>query len=66
MKAIMDCERRPKAAWFTYREALTPLMANLRTERWACFSSEPMLQSPYTSFSGRVAPIKFQDVASSD
>ena len=44
MKAIMDCERRPKAAWFTYREALTSLMANLRTERWAFFSGEPMLQ----------------------
>ena len=25
MKAIMDCERQPKPAYFAYREALTPL-----------------------------------------
>jgi len=42
MKAIMDCERRPKPAWFAYREALTPLLANLRTDRWAFFSGEPI------------------------
>ncbi len=43
MKAIMDCQRRPKPAFFAYREALTPLMANLRTDRTAFFSGEKML-----------------------
>ena len=42
MKAIMDCEREPKPAYFAYREALTPLMANIRTDRLAYFAGEPM------------------------
>lgn len=40
MKAIMDVERQPKPAYFVYREALTPLMVNLRTDRYAFFSGE--------------------------
>lgn len=43
MKAIMDAERRPKLAYFDYREALTPLMANLRTDRYAFWSGEEMV-----------------------
>jgi hypothetical protein len=42
MKTIMDCERGPKAAWFAYREALTPLAVNLRTDRQAFFAGEPI------------------------
>ncbi|MDW8350708.1 MAG: glycoside hydrolase family 2 TIM barrel-domain containing protein [Anaerolineae bacterium] len=42
MKTIMDTERRPKPAYFAYREALTPLMVNLRTDRWAFWAEEPM------------------------
>ena len=42
MKAIMDVDRQPKPAYFAYREALTPLMANLRTDRYAFFSGEEM------------------------
>lgn len=33
MKTIMDVDRQPKPAYFAYREALTPLMANLRADR---------------------------------
>ena len=40
MKAIMDVDRRPKPAYFAYREALTPLMVNLRTDRFAYFGGE--------------------------
>lgn len=40
MKAIMDVERQPKPAYFAYREALTPLMANLRTDRFVFFAGE--------------------------
>jgi len=42
MKTIMDCERRPKPAYFAYRDALTPLMVNLRTDRWAFTADEVM------------------------
>ncbi len=42
MKTIMDCERRPKPSYFAYREALTPLMANIRTDRWAFTAGDAM------------------------
>lgn len=40
MKTIMDCERNPKPAYFAYREALAPLMAHIRTDRWGFLSGE--------------------------
>lgn len=40
MKTIVDCERNPKPAFFAYRDALTPLMVSLRTDRFSYFSSE--------------------------
>ncbi|HLV35844.1 MAG TPA: glycoside hydrolase family 2 TIM barrel-domain containing protein [Spirillospora sp.] len=42
MKAIMDVERQPKPAYFAYREALTPLLVNLRTDRFTYFAGEPL------------------------
>lgn len=42
MKTIMDVERQPKPAYFAYREALTPLMVNLRTDRFAYRTGESM------------------------
>ena len=42
MKSIMDVERQPKPAYFAYREALTPLMANIRTDRMAFTAGEEM------------------------
>jgi hypothetical protein len=42
MKSIMDVERQPKPAFFAYREALTPLMANIRTDRTAFTAGEGM------------------------
>ena len=42
MKAVMDCHRIPKPAYFAYREALTPLLANLRTDRFAFLAGENM------------------------
>ena len=42
MKAIMDCERGPKPAWFAYRDALTPLAVSLRSDRRAFFTDEPI------------------------
>ena len=40
MKAIMDCERTAKPAWFAYRDALTPLAVQIETERTAFSSGE--------------------------
>ena len=40
MKTIMDVDRQPKPAFFVYREALTPLMVSLRSDRRAVFSGE--------------------------
>ena len=40
MKAIMDVDRNPKPAYFAYRDALTPLMVNLRTDRFAWWAGE--------------------------
>ena len=42
MKTIMDCERRPKPAYFAYRDALEPLAVNIRTDRWAFTAGEQM------------------------
>ncbi len=38
MKTVMDLERRPKPAYFEYRDALTPLSIDIRTDRytWHC------------------------------
>lgn len=33
MKAIMDVDRQPKKAFFTYRNALAPIMPSIRTDR---------------------------------
>lgn len=40
MKAIMDVERTPKPAYFAYRNALSPLLVSLRTDRFSYFSGE--------------------------
>ncbi len=40
MKAIMDVDRQPKKAFFAYRDALNPLLATLRTDRFHFFSGE--------------------------
>lgn len=40
MKAIMDVDRKPKKAFFVYRDALAPLMVNLRTDRYKYFEDE--------------------------
>ncbi|MCQ2770778.1 MAG: hypothetical protein MJ236_03145 [Clostridia bacterium] len=40
MKTIVDCDRNPKPAFFVYRDALTPLMVNIRTDRFTYFENE--------------------------
>ncbi|MBI9064171.1 MAG: hypothetical protein JEZ14_19450 [Marinilabiliaceae bacterium] len=40
MKAIMDVDRNPKKAFFVYRDALAPVMVNLRTDRYQFFEDD--------------------------
>ncbi len=40
MKTIMDVDRQPKPAYFAYRDALTPLMVSLRTDRYKFVTGE--------------------------
>ena len=49
MKTIMDVDRQPKPAYFAYREALTPLMTSLRTDRWNYFAGEPIAVEAWVS-----------------
>lgn len=42
MKTIMDCERRPKPAYFEYRNALAPILLSLRTDRFAYSAGEEL------------------------
>ena len=40
MKSIVDCERRPKPAWFACRDALAPWLPMLRCDRFAVEAGE--------------------------
>lgn len=40
MKTIMDCMRNPKPAYFSYKNALEPLMLSLRSDRFSCYAGE--------------------------
>ncbi len=42
MKALVDVDRRPKPAYFEYRDALTPLMVDIRTDRLRYSSGEKL------------------------
>jgi hypothetical protein len=42
MKAIMDVDRIPKRAWFAYRDALSPIAVQLRTDRFSGFGGETL------------------------
>ncbi len=49
MKTIMDCERRPKPAYFAYRNALEPILVSLRTDRFAYFDGEELSVEAYVA-----------------
>ncbi len=40
MKTLVDVDRHPKHAFFAYRDALSPLLVSLRTDRWRYWSGE--------------------------
>ena len=42
MKTIMDVNRIPKKAWFTFRDVLSPVAVSLRTDRYSGFAGESL------------------------
>ena len=56
MKAIMDVSRIPKKAFFAYREALTPLMVSLRSDRHTYFSEEHVEMEAWICNDTHLAP----------
>lgn len=40
LKCIMDCQRTPKAAYFASRDALSPLLVSIRSDRFTYYSGE--------------------------
>ena len=49
MKSIMDCERRPKPAYFACREAYAPVLVTLRSDRFTYYAGEPISIETYIS-----------------
>ncbi len=47
MKTIMDCKRNPKPAYFTYRECLSPVFCNIRSDRLSFFDDENIKLEAY-------------------
>ncbi|MFV0338153.1 MAG: glycoside hydrolase family 2 protein [Chthoniobacterales bacterium] len=42
MKTLVDCERNPKPAYFEFRDALAPLLVDIRCDRWAWWAGESL------------------------
>ena len=47
MKTIMDCRRNPKPAYFAYRDALSPVLVSMRSDRFTYFSGETISVESY-------------------
>ena len=47
MKTIMDCDRNPKKAFFTYMDCLSPIFCNLRSDRFAFWDNEEISIEAY-------------------
>ncbi|MBP3627461.1 MAG: hypothetical protein J6J39_05425 [Clostridia bacterium] len=47
MKTIMDCDRNPKKAFFTYMDCLSPVYCNLRSDRFTFFDNEKISIEAY-------------------
>lgn len=49
MKSIMDCERNPKPAYFACRDAFSPVLISLRSDRFTYWSGEKIKIETYVS-----------------
>ena len=47
MKTIMDCDRNPKKAFFTYMDCLSPIYCNLRSDRFTFWNNEKISVESY-------------------
>lgn len=60
MKSIMDFRRGAKPAYFAYRDALVPLMANLRLDRVAYFGGETVVAEAWICNDTLDAPVNWE------
>jgi hypothetical protein len=60
MKTIMDVNRIPKKAFFAYREALTPLMVSLRTDRFTYYAGETVEMEAWVCNDSHEVPVGAQ------
>jgi hypothetical protein len=56
MKTLVDCERRPKPAYFECRHALAPLMVSLRGDRLRATSGETVSAEAWVCNDGMEVP----------
>lgn len=56
MKTLVDVDRRPKPAFFEFREALTPLMADMRTDRTRYYTGEKLALEFWIANDRRAVP----------
>lgn len=47
MKTIMDCDRNPKKAYFTYMDCLSPVFCSLRSDRFTFWDNEEISIESY-------------------
>ena len=52
MKTVVDYERNPKPAYFEYRDALRPLLADIRCDRWAWWAGETLTAEAWVCHDG--------------
>lgn len=56
MKSLMDVTRKPKPAWFAYRDALAPLLADIRSDRQRFWGGEKACMELWVCNDTHVAP----------
>ncbi len=47
MKAIVDCDRNPKKAYYTYMDCLSPVFCNIRTDQFKFFDNKEIVLDTY-------------------
>ena len=47
MKAVMDCDRNPKKAFYTYMDCLSPVFCNIRSDQFKFFDNKEIVLDTY-------------------
>lgn len=54
MKTLLDVDRVPKNAYFSFKESLEPLKINLRCDRWSAYSKETIYVESWVLNDGKL------------